>query len=226
MAAVTAALRNVTHVLCWFMIGIQSSNRRSSRAAADGTFYRCHGAICYPSVGLPADGALLCPAGRSGFWSRRTGAPEASATDGTGPSVRTGSVTHRDHRGTSGHQRSPAAKRNHRSMSLRLKQQARGQPANQIVVPKVIDRRAELTCQRPGFVDGQRNHPGALTVHEVRLGLVRATCQGDSGRLHRCCCGAARSDAPARTASSAPTARISARCAWWSPSRRQTSLPT
>jgi hypothetical protein len=56
-----------------------------------------------------------------------------------------------------------------------------------IVVPKVIDRRAELTCQRPGFVDGQRSHPGALTVHEVRPGLVRATCQGDSGRLHRCC---------------------------------------
>jgi hypothetical protein len=26
---------------------------------------------------------------------------------------------------------------------------------------------------------------GALTVHEVRAGLVRAVCQGDSGRLHR-----------------------------------------
>jgi hypothetical protein len=31
-----------------------------------------------------------------------------------------------------------------------------------IVVPKVIDRRAELTCQRPGFVDGQRSHPRRL----------------------------------------------------------------
>ena len=81
--------------------------------------------------------ALPCPAGRSvpgrgGPERRRRPQP-----DGTGPSVRPGSVTHRDHRGTSGHQRSPAAKRNHRSMSLRLKQQARGQPANQIVVPKV-----------------------------------------------------------------------------------------
>jgi hypothetical protein len=89
------------------------------------------------------------------------------------------------------------------------------------VVPKVIDRRAELTCQRPGFVDGQRSHPGALTVHEVRPGLVRATCRGDSGRLHRCCWWRGSFGCSCSAASSAPTGRISARCAWWSPSRRQ-----
>ena len=68
--------------------------------------------------------------------------------------------------------------------------------------------------------------PGALTVHEVRPGLVRATCQGDSGRLHRCCWWRGSFGCSCTAASSAPTARISARCAWWSPSRRQTSPPT
>ena len=54
-----------------------------------------------------------------------------------GPSVRAGSVTHRDHRGTSGHQRSPTAKRSGRSTGLQPRQLAQRQPADQIVIPKV-----------------------------------------------------------------------------------------
>jgi hypothetical protein len=69
--------------------------------------------------------ALPCPAGRSvpgrgGPERRRRPRP-----DGTAPSVRAGSVAHRDHRGTSGHLRSPTAKRNHRSASLQVRQLAR-----------------------------------------------------------------------------------------------------
>jgi hypothetical protein len=54
-----------------------------------------------------------------------------------GRPVRAGSVAHWDHRGTSGHQRSPTAKRTCRSTSLQLRQLAQRQAANQIVVPKV-----------------------------------------------------------------------------------------
>jgi hypothetical protein len=79
---------------------------------------------------------LAVPGRPIGPWSRRTGAPEASATGRDRPSVRAGSVAHRDHRGTSGHQRSPAAKRSSRSAGLQLKQLGRRQLADQIVVPK------------------------------------------------------------------------------------------
>jgi hypothetical protein len=80
--------------------------------------------------------ALLCPAGRSapgrvGPERRRRPRP-----DGTGPSVRAGSVAHRDRRGTSGHQGSPAAKRTRRSAGRQLRQLAQRQQSNQIVVPK------------------------------------------------------------------------------------------
>jgi hypothetical protein len=78
----------------------------------------------------------------------RTGAPQASATGRDRTSVRAGSVAHRDHMGTSGHQWLPTAKRNHRSMSIRLKQQARGQQADQIVVPKVTVRRRAADGQQ------------------------------------------------------------------------------
>jgi hypothetical protein len=94
--------------------------------------------------------ALPCPAGRSvpgrgGPERRRRPRP-----DGTGSSVRAGSVAHRDHRGTSGHQRSPTAKRSGRSTGLQLKQLAQRQLANQIVVPK-----AGGTPARP-----PHGHPG------------------------------------------------------------------
>jgi hypothetical protein len=63
----------------------------------------------------------------------------AGVRDRTGPepSVRAGSVAHRDHRGTDGPQRSPAAKRNRRSASLQVGQLAQRQQPDQIVVPKV-----------------------------------------------------------------------------------------
>jgi hypothetical protein len=82
--------------------------------------------------------ALPCPAGRSvpgrgGPERRRRPRP-----DGTAPSVRPGSVAHRDHRGTSGHLRAPTAKRNHRSASLQVRQLAQRGQADQIVVPKAV----------------------------------------------------------------------------------------
>jgi hypothetical protein len=44
---------------------------------------------------------LAVPGRPIGPWSQRTGAPEdVRDRDGTGPSVRTGSVVHRDYRGT------------------------------------------------------------------------------------------------------------------------------
>jgi hypothetical protein len=93
--------------------------------------------------------ALPCPAGRSvpgrgGPERRRRPRP-----DGTGPSVRAGSVAHRDRRGTSGHQRSPAAKRSSRSAGLQLKQLGRRQPADQIVVPKAGGSSPSPNCRRP-----------------------------------------------------------------------------
>jgi hypothetical protein len=65
---------------------------------------------------------LGCPAGRSvpgrgGPERRRRPRP-----DGTGPSVRTGSVAHRDYRGTSGQQRSQRATRNRRLPALQPRQ--------------------------------------------------------------------------------------------------------
>jgi hypothetical protein len=56
---------------------------------------------------------------------------------GPEPAVGPGSVSHRDHSGTNGRQRSPTAKRNRRSTSVQLKQQAQRQLADQIPVPKV-----------------------------------------------------------------------------------------
>jgi hypothetical protein len=67
---------------------------------------------------------------RTGFASRRRPRP-----DGTGPSVRPGSVAHRDYRGTNGHQRSPRVKRRCGSTGLRLIQLKQRQTADQIVVP-------------------------------------------------------------------------------------------
>jgi hypothetical protein len=92
---------------------------------------------CMACKGSRLGSALPCPAGRSvpgrgGPERRRRPRP-----DGTGPSVLAESVTHWDHRGTSGHQRSAAAKRNRRSKSLQLRQLAQRQRPDQIVVPKV-----------------------------------------------------------------------------------------
>jgi hypothetical protein len=87
---------------------------------------------------------LAVPGRPIGPWSRRTGAPEASATgrDRTlGPYWVPGAP------GPQGHERSPTVKRNHRSTSLQLKQLARRQLADQIVLPKVREfpaRRATL----------------------------------------------------------------------------------
>jgi hypothetical protein len=64
--------------------------------------------------------ALPCPTGRSGPWSRRTGAPEASATRrdrnlrGVVVLVRTGSARHRKPLVVAGHERSRWARRNRR----------------------------------------------------------------------------------------------------------------
>jgi hypothetical protein len=74
--------------------------------------------------------------------------------DRTGPSVRAGSVAHRDHRGTSGHHRSPTAKRSGRSTSLQLRQLAQRQAADQIVVPKV---RLGASGSRRTATDRRRN---------------------------------------------------------------------
>jgi hypothetical protein len=96
--------------------------------------------------------ALPCPADRSGPWSRRTGAPQASAAgrDRTPRSAlgpwRTGTTGAR--MVTSGHQRSPAAKRNRRSASLQVRQLAQGQQPDQIMVPKVGVRVPSVTCGR------------------------------------------------------------------------------
>jgi hypothetical protein len=55
--------------------------------------------------------------------------------------VRAGSVLQWSRTGITGHQWSPSAHKNRRSPAFQLKQQARGERADQIVVPKVIDRR-------------------------------------------------------------------------------------
>jgi hypothetical protein len=84
----------------------------------------------------PKSSPLLGPAdtipGRGRL--RRFGPPRP---DRTGPSVRAGSVAHRDHRGTSGHHRSPTAKRSGWSTNLQRRQLEQRQAADQIVAPKV-----------------------------------------------------------------------------------------
>jgi hypothetical protein len=75
---------------------------------------------------------------------------------GPEPSVLAGSVAHRDHRGTDGHQRSPAAKRNRRSAGLQVTQLAQRQRPDQIVVPKITERRrwrSRFDGRRPSTVD-------------------------------------------------------------------------
>jgi hypothetical protein len=68
---------------------------------------QARGRLIEACIGLAVPGRPIGP------WSRRTGAPQASATGrDRSRSVRAGSVAHRDHRGTSGQQRSPAGKRN------------------------------------------------------------------------------------------------------------------
>jgi hypothetical protein len=88
------------------------------------------GQLVEACIGLAVPGRPIGP------WSRRTGAPEASATGrdrtprpmlgpwGTGPQ---------------GHERSPTVKKVHRSTSLQLRQLAQRGQANQIVVPKAED---------------------------------------------------------------------------------------
>ena len=92
-----------------------------------------------PSSGLPQlVSALPCPAGRSvpgrgGPERRRRPRP-----DGTGPSVRTGSVARR---GPQGHERSPTVTKgeeNPQVGGLQLRQLERRQRADQIVVPKAV----------------------------------------------------------------------------------------
>jgi hypothetical protein len=82
----------------------------------------------YGHVAAPCqreDRALPCPAGRSGPWSRRTGAPEASATgrDWSHPPswwpVRAGSAPHRKTAVLAGHERSRRVRRNPSSPHLR-----------------------------------------------------------------------------------------------------------
>jgi hypothetical protein len=91
--------------------------------------------VNHDALQLQALIGLAVPGRPIGPWSRRTGAPEASATGRNRTSVRAGSVAHRDHTGTGGHQRSPTAKRTCRSTSLQLRQLAQRQAADQIVVP-------------------------------------------------------------------------------------------
>jgi hypothetical protein len=80
--------------------------------------------------GVKAFIGVAVPGRPIGPWSRRTGAPKASATGRDRASVRAGSVAHGDRR--------PA--------DLQLKQLARRQPADQIVVPKVGARTPSITA--------------------------------------------------------------------------------
>jgi hypothetical protein len=92
----------------------------------------------YGMQGSRPGSALPCrPADRSLVAEDRSAAGVRDQT-GPDPSVRTGSVAHRDHRGTSGHQRSPTAKRTRSLMRFQLRQLVRRQPADQIVAPKVV----------------------------------------------------------------------------------------
>src|ERR687897_3682604 len=78
-----------------------------------------------------------------------------------------------------GHQRSPAVidvRRNRRSPALELTQLGRHERANQIVVPKVIYRRAEW-CQQPGLVDGQDAAPAPAVRLGPELALKSITLQ-------------------------------------------------
>jgi hypothetical protein len=113
----------------------------------------------------PKSSPLLGPAdtipGRGRL--RRFGPPRP---DWTGPSVRAGSVAHRDHRGTSGHHRSPTAKRSGWSTSLQLRQLAQRQAADQIVVPKV---RLGASGSRRAATDRRRDrHDPCRTVADHR----------------------------------------------------------
>ena len=84
----------------------------------------------------------------------------------TGPSVRAGSVAHRDHSGTSGHYRSPTAKRSVWSTSLQLRQLAQRQAADQMVVPKV---RLGASGSRRAATDRRRDrHDAWRTVVDRR----------------------------------------------------------
>jgi hypothetical protein len=90
---------------------------------------------------------LAVPGWPIGPWSRRTEAPEAAATRrDRNPAVRPGSVSYRDHRGTNGHHGHQRPKRNRRSTSVQLKQQAQRQLADQIVVLTV------LVCEAAGIL--------------------------------------------------------------------------
>jgi hypothetical protein len=121
--------------------------------------------------------ALPCPAGRS---VPGRGGPERRGRprpDGTGPSVRAGSVAHRDHKGTSGRQRAPLATRTRRPPSLQLRQLAQRQPADQIVVPKAGGSSPSPNCRRPAaLVNKAGSHRGSAspithsTQNRMRLG--------------------------------------------------------
>jgi hypothetical protein len=111
---------------------------------------------------------LAVPGRPIGPWSRRTGAPKASATVRDLASVRAGSVAHRDHKGPGGHQRSPRVKTNRRSASLQLNQLARRQPPNQIAVPKVIECRGV-----PSRVAGEGPSTIDVAARAARLRLGR-----------------------------------------------------
>jgi hypothetical protein len=130
-----------------------------------------------PNLLTSVDSALPCPAGRSvpgrgGPERRRRPRP-----DGTGPSVRAGSVAHRDHKGTSGRQRAPLATRTRRPPSLQLRQLAQRQPADQIVVPKAGGSSPSPNCRRPAaLVNKAGSHRGSAspithsTQNRMRLG--------------------------------------------------------
>jgi hypothetical protein len=106
-----------------------------------------HGPIA--TLGRWQRSALPCPAGRS---VPGRGGPERRGRprpDGTGPLVRAGSVAHRDHRGASGQRRARRARSNRRSLGLRLRQVARRQRPDQIVVPTVGGSGLSTCCREP-----------------------------------------------------------------------------
>jgi hypothetical protein len=116
-------------------------------------------------IGLAVPGGRSVP-GRGGPERRRRPRP-----DGTGPSVRAGSVGAPGPQGASGQQRAPPATRNRRPAGLRLRQLARRQPADQIVVPKAGGSSPSPNCRRPAaLVNKAGSHRGSASpiTHSTR----------------------------------------------------------
>jgi hypothetical protein len=73
-----------------------------------------------------------------------------------------------DHRGTSGHQRSPTVRRTRRSPAAQVKQQAQGERANQIVVPKVGSAPSGSRRAATGVRNDRGARPKTVEDHDRR----------------------------------------------------------